>query len=107
MKTLEITNWQRGLVVFDLFMFLWWVNVIFQFGNLILSYSVSTWFFTKRKETVMVIEHLQARFVSNKVILDSDLEIHKIHTKIPHGYSRSRLAYHNDTNTTQTDAGRT
>lgn len=42
------------MVVFDLFMFVWWVNVIFQFGNLLLAYSVSTWFFTKRKETVMV-----------------------------------------------------
>ncbi len=64
-KTIQTTNWVRGMVLFDLFMFLWWINVIFQFGNLLLSYSVCTWFFTKRKETVSVNNFSQCAFNVN------------------------------------------
>lgn len=36
-------------------MFFWWLNVILLLGDMLISFSLCTWFFTRRKATVNVI----------------------------------------------------
>lgn len=46
-KSLEFTVWTRGLLLYELLMFLWWTSVLVQTSEYLLGGFAATWFFSK------------------------------------------------------------
>jgi len=53
-KIIEYNNLYRLLLIGDFAMLIYWLLFIIGFSDLVTAYSLCIWFFTKKKETVLV-----------------------------------------------------
>lgn len=54
-KVIEYDNTYRLLLIGDFAMLLYWLFFVIGFSDIVTSYSLCIWFFTKKKETVLVM----------------------------------------------------
>ena len=54
-KIIEYDNTYRLLLIGDFAMLIYWLFFIIGFSDMVTSYSLCIWFFTKKKETVLVL----------------------------------------------------
>ena len=51
-KKISYAAWVRWLMVFNFYMLIYWILVVLGFTDLVISYSISLWYFSKNKNSV-------------------------------------------------------
>jgi len=54
-KEIIYNTYMNYVVLFDFYMFYIWMFFLLGFNNIFTSYSIAIWYFTKKKDTVLVI----------------------------------------------------